>query len=97
MGPCRSYTRDRDAFYNYRDDQDQVENEDDGKSLMPGKEELKGALKCINPRYTEQDVERILEYALRSRTVSDIIISCAAEHGFKGKFPSSSSIQLTAK
>ncbi|KAL3732893.1 hypothetical protein ACJRO7_022415 [Eucalyptus globulus] len=84
MGPCRTYKKEKIPFFAYA-------SEDDGevpppssppKPSVASKEELKQALKCINPKYKDGEVESIIQYAVKSETIVNVIFSCAMQHGF---------------
>lgn len=90
MGPCRTYKKEKIPFFAYA-------SEDDNKVDLPppppsppvvqkpsaaSKEELKQALKYINPRYRDEEVEDIIQYAVKSETIVNVIFGCAAQHGF---------------
>ncbi|KAI4388630.1 hypothetical protein MLD38_000942 [Melastoma candidum] len=56
-----------------------------GRGLMPNKEEMKGAVECMNPKHTKEDVKRILEYAFTSQTVSNVMICCCGRARVQGR------------
>ncbi|OWM70849.1 hypothetical protein CDL15_Pgr014522 [Punica granatum] len=98
MGPCRSYERKRHAFYPYEEegnisdqDQEAAGNEEppppEAKKLQrdPVVEEIKGALRYINPHYSEKEIENILKYALKSENIMRIVFSCAKQYGYAAK------------
>lgn len=87
MGPCRSYRKDKLSFYGYACDQDdEVGKEDEAKKpFSASKEELKEALGYINPRYSQEDVEGIIQHAVKSEAISSIIFSCASQKGYRAR------------
>ncbi|KAI3412875.1 uncharacterized protein J3R85_016771 [Psidium guajava] len=91
MGPCRTYKKEKIDFFTFASDDDDEEVDPPPpppppppprKPCVASKEELKQALKCINPKYRDEEVESIIQYAVKSETIVNAIFSCAMQHGF---------------
>ncbi|KAF8012419.1 hypothetical protein BT93_I0543 [Corymbia citriodora subsp. variegata] len=97
MGPCRTYKKEKIPFFAYASEGDSEVDPPPPpappspppppppvvqKPSAASKVELKQALKYINPKYSDTEVESIIQYAVKSETIVNVIFSCAMQHGY---------------
>lgn len=93
MAPCRSYKRDKNALMYAYDEEDDVEDLKKDlqlevppqKGSSPKIEAVKEALRYINPKYRDDDIDKIMQYAVRSEAIVNVIFACARQNGYTAK------------